>query len=143
MRTTSGRLIIGIVMAGAMVGAVAAQGRQDQTPPLVISSMVGRDLFQFYCATCHGADAKGSGPAAGALKTPPADLTIIAKRNGGLFPRAQLTAFVANGDPLVAAHGSRAMPVWGPIFRALDPSDTRATIRIDNLVAYLESLQQK
>jgi hypothetical protein len=36
------------------------------------------------------------------------------------------------------------MPVWGPIFRALDPSNERLTlIRIENLVGYLESIQAR
>jgi mono/diheme cytochrome c family protein len=33
------------------------------------------------------------------------------------------------------------MPVWGRIFRALDTSDARARVRLNNLVAYIESLQ--
>jgi len=38
-------------------------------------------------------------------------------------------------------HGSKEMPVWGDVFRFLDPSDQRAKIRVANLVAYLQSLQ--
>jgi mono/diheme cytochrome c family protein len=34
------------------------------------------------------------------------------------------------------------MPVWGPAFRALDASDTRAHVRIDGLVDYIEALQR-
>jgi hypothetical protein len=35
------------------------------------------------------------------------------------------------------------MPVWGPTFRSLDPSDTRVKVRIANLVAYIASIQAK
>ena len=105
--------------------------------------MAGPDLFQFYCATCHGPDGRGKGPVAAALKTPPADLTKIAERRGGAFPRAELVGFVSDGPALTAAHGTMDMPVWGPIFRGLDASDPRARIRIDNLVSYLESMQTK
>lgn len=121
----------------------AGAGAAQQNPPLVITSMVGRDLFQFYCATCHGRDAKGDGTVAAALKTPPADLTTIARRNGGQFPKAKVTAFVSEEQPPILSHGPREMPVWGPIFRGLDSSDTRAKLRITNLVSYIESMQVK
>ena len=35
-----------------------------------------------YCASCHGLDARGNGPAAFVLKTTPPDLTALAKRHG-------------------------------------------------------------
>ena len=135
-------LVLAIVtgIAGAPGGAAAQAQRRT---PLVIDSLVGSDLFTFYCATCHGADARGSGPLAPALRTPPADLTVIARRNGGQFPRSRITAYVSSEEPGVVAHGSRAMPVWGPIFRALDASDVRTKMRIENLVSYLESIQVK
>lgn len=115
-----------------------------RTPrPLVIASMYGRDLFEFYCAPCHGRDGKGSGPVAPALKTVPADLTGLAARNGGAFPRARITALLAGDrEADTTAHGPKEMPVWGPIFRALDPGDTTNKVRIANIVDYLDSLQK-
>ncbi len=79
-----------------------------------------------------------------ALKSHPADLTTIAARNGGVFPRARIEAFITNGPEAraVAAHGPSDMPVWGPTFRSLDPSAARVKVRISNLVDYLESLQR-
>ena len=35
------------------------------------------------------------------------------------------------------------MPVWGPIFQALDPQDRMNRIRIENVVAFIESIQTK
>jgi mono/diheme cytochrome c family protein len=106
--------------------------------------MYGRDLFEFYCATCHGRDGKGGGPAASALRVTPPDLTTIARRNGGPFPRAVVRELVTGDQQrLVPAHGSKDMPVWGPIFRALDPNDTATKVRIANIVDYIESLQPK
>ena len=35
----------------------------------------GRESFQIYCAPCHGPDAKGKGPIAKKLRTPPDNLT--------------------------------------------------------------------
>jgi mono/diheme cytochrome c family protein len=136
-----GRLLLaGVAAAAAMIPVLA---QQQKPPRLVLDSMAGADLYRFYCASCHGADGKGRGPVAAALIALPADLTTVAERNGGRFPRAKIAAFVSSGDLAIAAHGSQGMPVWGPIFRGLDPSAARTTMRIDNLVTYLESLQEK
>jgi mono/diheme cytochrome c family protein len=105
--------------------------------------MTGRDSFAFYCATCHGPGGKGDGPAAAALKTAPPDLTLLTRRAGGTYPHSQVEAFVTGAGRAVPAHGSGEMPVWGPIFRSLDPSDTRVKVRLANLVQYLESIQTR
>jgi mono/diheme cytochrome c family protein len=68
-------------------------------------------------------------------------LTTLAARNRGLFPAARVKAFIAGGPVTVPAHGSSEMPVWGPIFKVLDPSDTLADARIENVVAYIQSIQ--
>jgi mono/diheme cytochrome c family protein len=110
---------------------------------LILGSLAGHDLFEFYCATCHGRDGTGNGPAAGALRVPPPDLTTLAQRNGGTFPRAHVTALVTGDGDIPPAHGSRDMPVWGPIFRGLDPNDRLNRVRIDNIVEYLAAIQTK
>ena len=134
-----------VVIGAVLLMSTATAEQAQRTPPLVIESMAGMDLFHFYCSPCHGVDGKGHGPTAAALNTPPADLTRIAVRNGGRFPRQQIIAFVSYGNPTIAiaAHGSRDMPVWGPIFTGLDPSAIRTQVRIENLVSYLESIQTK
>jgi hypothetical protein len=79
------------------------------------------------------------------LKTPPPDLTWLALRNNGDFPRERVTQFVGGGGRnLRGSHGSNQMPVWGPIFKALEPGDERLVlIRLDNIVQYLQSIQVK
>ena len=131
-----------LLVGGVAVFADAGQKTVPGTPPLVIESMYGPDLYRHYCATCHGRDGKGKGPAAEALKVPPPDLTTIARREKGTYPADHVKAIVRGGTA-VAAHGSSEMPVWGPIFRALDPSDARVTARIDALVSHIASIQQK
>jgi mono/diheme cytochrome c family protein len=135
------------LIVGALVGAaigVRAQTTGHQNPPLVIQSVEGGDLFEFYCASCHGRDGTGNGPLAPALKNAPPDLTLIASRHGGVFPRAWVESFVMHdGTQTAPAHGSEDMPVWGSVFRGLDPSDARAAIRIANVVMYVESIQKK
>lgn len=137
------KFIVLFGLLGASALPVAAGGQQERSaPPLVISSMYGRDLYQFYCATCHGRDGKGAGPAAVSLKIPPPDLTRLGRRNGGAFSQAAVEQFITGQERMPSAHGSSDMPVWGPIFKSLDPSDARTRVRIANIVSYLESIQQ-
>jgi mono/diheme cytochrome c family protein len=130
--------VVGVVTALPVDAQVARQG----TPPIVLDSIIGGDSFLFYCAPCHGSAAKGDGPVASALTTRPTDLTSLARRNGGTFPRDRVRmTLMWTGRP-VPAHGSREMPIWGVVFRALDSSESRVRLRIDGLVAYLEALQE-
>ncbi|HEX4947264.1 MAG TPA: cytochrome c [Blastocatellia bacterium] len=99
----------------------------------------GRKLFMQYCATCHGTDAKGTGPTAKLLKKAPADLTRIEKENGK-FPFSRVQRVIA-GDDMLESHGSRDMPVWGTILRRKSGPGF-ATLEIYNLTKYLESIQQ-
>lgn len=100
-------------------------------------------MFNAYCASCHGQDGKGNGPAAPALKTPPADLAQLTLKNGGKFPELQVAQAI-KGDWMTAAHGSKEMPVWGPVFLYLAHHDPAAMqLRVRNLTKYIESIQQK
>jgi mono/diheme cytochrome c family protein len=137
--------VVAAAFCVAMALAVNAAGQitGPRASPLTIDSMYGPDLFQFYCAACHGKDGKGNGPVARMLKDAPADLTLIAKRNDGVFPKSRVESYVTGDAPGAEAHGSKDMPVWGPIFRFLDPSDLKVKIRIANIVAHLESMQMK
>jgi len=133
-----------LILAGGAVLVAVPQTTGPRNPPLVIRSLAGRDLFAFYCATCHGNKGTGEGPVAAALKSPPPDLTLLARRNGGTFPRQRVEAFVTNDrDVPTPAHGNSDMPVWGPIFRGLDRSDALVKVRIANVVTYIESIQVK
>ena len=103
----------------------------------------GKDMYLAYCASCHGMEGKGEGPAAVALKVPATNLTMLAVKNGGTYPAAHIAA-VIQGDALTAAHGSKDMPVWGPIFRTMTGhSQSQVQLRIRNLTNYLESIQAK
>jgi len=77
---------------------------------------VGKEEFESKCATCHGTSAKGDGPQSLSLPTKPADLTILAKKNGGVFPTRRVYEII-DGRQEVAAHGPRTMPVWGRFFQ--------------------------
>ena len=72
----------------------------------------GKIEFLSSCGACHGSDAKGKGPIADQLKVTPADLTQLAKKNGGVFPSNAVYEKI-DGRQEVQAHGRRDMPVWG------------------------------
>jgi len=100
-------------------------------------------MFMSYCAPCHGKTAKGDGPAASALKIAPADLTVLAKENGGKYPTNKVTA-ILSGQTDLAAHGNKEMPVWGAVFwRMSGGHEEEVQQRVANLNRYIESLQVK
>lgn len=134
-------LAVAWAVAAASAVAAGAQGPRQATPPLVPESLVGSVSFDLYCASCHGRQGRGDGPTAASLRTRPPDLTMLARNNRGSFPRERVLSFV-EGSARSAAHGSSDMPVWGPTLRALDASDARVTVRLQNLVAFVESIQQ-
>jgi mono/diheme cytochrome c family protein len=102
-------------------------------------------MFNAYCATCHGKDAKGNGPAAPALKGSPPDLTTLAHRNGGKYPATQVETVLRFGAEAYGVHGSQEMPVWGPIFGSMYESSRspEVQLRITKLTHYLGTLQVK
>jgi mono/diheme cytochrome c family protein len=130
-----GALLVSLCFASA---SDKPQVNQAQFPPTYVPS--GEVMYKQYCAACHGADAKGHGPATGSLKAPPPDLTTLADRHDGKFPYGYVSDVLLLGP--LAAHGSAAMPTWGPIFLALDKrSENAVRQRIKNLSDYLASVQ--
>jgi mono/diheme cytochrome c family protein len=109
----------------------------------LIYSVRGPDLYHAHCAPCHGSEGKGNGPVGVALKTKPADLTILAKNNGGKFPTERVLKFISGDDPSLPSHGTREMPVWGPIFHQIEEDQDFGNVRLRNLIKYLETIQQK
>ena len=113
---------------------------ENAFPPSYVPS--GGVMFKQFCASCHGLDAHGGGPAAAALKTPPPDLTTLARRHGGKFPNDYVESVLRFG-PGVTSHGSSDMPTWGPIFQYFDKRNEQAVKqRIKNLSNFLASLQE-
>jgi|SRR5690242_9901818 mono/diheme cytochrome c family protein len=111
----------------------------DQSTTLPLD---GPKIFRTYCASCHGANGKGEGPVAPALKTKVPLLTTLAQRNQGTFPTARVRHIIA-GDEGRAAHGSREMPVWGPVFHQIQNDQDLGYVRLQNVTQYLISIQQK
>jgi mono/diheme cytochrome c family protein len=103
----------------------------------------GRQLFLTYCASCHGADARGDGPMAVRLRQVPPDLTQFAARNAGVFPSVRVARIIDGRD--VASHGTREMPVWGDAFRASAAGRSEASVkeRVDAITRYLQAIQER
>lgn len=132
---------IALAFAAASISAIA----QDKSR----KPDAGKIEFQASCASCHGAAGKGDGPVATQLKTPPPDLTLLAKKNGGVFPFAKVYDAIEGAD--VASHGTREMPVWGWEYKVqageysheITTSQESVQRRILALLEYLNQLQQK
>jgi len=130
--------------------AVAQDQTQDQTQKTVkhvaikaTSPVSGKEMFTAYCAVCHGTDGKGTGPAASALKVPPADLTQLSKNNGGKYPSLKVSGAI-KGTSDLPAHGSKDMPVWGELFWTMSHGNGgEVQQRVVNLTGYIQSLQAK
>ena len=137
-------LAILLTLAIAQQAAPAQNGTSVKHVPITKTSPTsGKEMFNSYCAVCHGTDGKGGGPAASAMKTPPTNLTDLAKNSGGKYPAPHVAA-VIRGQATTASHGSQDMPVWGPLFSSISQGhEAQVQQRIANLVGYGETLQAK
>lgn len=126
-----------------LVGIASSQKKSvEKVPVRHTSAASGSQMYLAYCASCHGREGKGDGPAASALKMPPTNLTLLAKHNNGTFPRNQVYEAIS-GQHNITAHGSKEMPVWGNLFRSFDPHEGMTMLRLNNLTDFVASLQQK
>jgi len=144
--STSLTLIFGFLLVAGSSIAFAADEPGSKTIKKVnarpTETLNGVDLFKEYCAVCHGNGAKGDGPAADALKKKPADLTQLARKNGGTFPELHVMNYI-KGQDVVAAHGTRDMPIWGSIFSQMSPNPDLVQVRTYALLKYIEQMQAK
>jgi mono/diheme cytochrome c family protein len=142
------RAIVVVVALGLGLSGTYVAAQQAQQQPQIKKGVVkptpaddGQLMFQEYCTACHGKAGKGDGPAVPALKKAPADLTTLSARNGGVFPAVKVSRYIDGADEL-AAHGSRDMPVWGPVFRSLAGGTGTEALRVRNLTDFVKSIQK-
>lgn len=138
-----------LIVAAAMIpvtsyAAAAAKDKFD----------LGKREFESKCALCHGKSGKGDGGVTDLLKKAPPDLTLLSRKNGGVFPFERVSA-VIDGREWIKGHGERDMPFWGAEYktesvRAAEyyvdvPYDMEmyARTRILALIDYLNRLQAK
>ena len=133
MRTAS------LLCALALLGWNVSAGAADYV------AMSGKDLYGRFCASCHGATGRGDGPVAASFKVEVPDLTLIARRAKGVYPRDRIEKII-DGRYIVGAHGTRTMPVWGEDFGRLElgnPDAERSTrVIIQRLADYVWLLQK-
>jgi len=138
MMITTRRIFLLAVLLAASPGVQAT----DLNPFLDYN---GNQLFQRFCASCHGQFGYGDGPVATSIKGLIPDLTQLSKRSGGRFPADRVREII-DGRAVLPAHGTRPMPVWGYELEAQVPEDqpSRAVAQglIDRLVDYLRSIQR-
>lgn len=129
----------------AVAAILSSQFLVSPVPAQDLSSYSGEELYQRFCASCHGRQGYGDGPAAEALSVMMPDLTRLYRRHGNRFPEDQVRRSVIGSDEL-PAHGSRLMPVWGYEFAAGLGGDEQAqqaaAAIIDRLLGYLREIQQ-
>jgi mono/diheme cytochrome c family protein len=136
------RTIVAVALALLLPAGVSAQTAERKAPVVKkvgaanIQPSDGQQMFNSYCAACHGTAGRGDGPAAAALTPIPSDLTVFAKKRGGAFSAKDFDDKVT-GLGMSQAHGSTDMPVWGPILRQLGNNE----LRVFNLRNYVASLQ--
>jgi mono/diheme cytochrome c family protein len=137
------RLFLCALIVLVAITLTLAQTTIKKTPARYTNPASGQDMFKAYCASCHGLDGKGNGPAASAMKQPVPDLTQLSKKNAGKFPSDHI-ASVISGDTNSHSHGSADMPVWGPVFMGVSQGhEGQVQLRIHNLGDYIASIQAK
>lgn len=129
-----------LIASCALTMMIFTDGQAGEAPDLS-----GAQLFQQFCASCHGREAHGDGPAAQAMKVKVPDLTRISARNSGKFP-ASLVQATIDGRKLKPSHGSADMPVWGWEFYGFAGDDGARRKRVDDTIAalvdFLRTIQQ-
>ena len=132
-----------LTIASAAVLLVAAC-----TPEEMPQASDGRALFMENCAVCHGVGAKGDGTMARAMAKPPANLTLIAVRNGDVFPRAKVMSTI-DGYAKSDINGPN-MPEFGALlegdlvpFDSGDGVQTPTPRKLVALLEYIESIQAR
>lgn len=139
---TFGPMVGGLLLV-ILLSSTQAQNTQSHESTRLIDSIQGPALYAAYCTVCHGKDGKGGGPLAKSLKVALPDLTRVAMRNGGKFPMARIQRIISGEEPLPAGHGTREMPVWGPIFSQVAWDQDLGRVRVDNVARYIEGMQVK
>jgi mono/diheme cytochrome c family protein len=140
-------MVVVAFVTSVSAGVVGAQSLAEPDEAALDTGLaeMGAEIFQRRCASCHGVEARGHGPASGALKVPPSDLTQIAHRRGGEFPNGEIALFI-DGRFDLPAHGSRDMPIWGArLGEAIPESSLAEEIvrgKIATLIEYLKSIQR-
>ncbi len=132
-----------LLSVALIIGAIHPLAAQEGPDEAVLSE--GKSDFEWHCTNCHGPNGKGDGPMAKLLIEPPADLTAIAKANGGTFPFWRVYRIIL-GKQAVPGHESFQMPEFWKRF-SRDQKDwdypLPPHVRVLLLTHYVETLQKQ
>jgi mono/diheme cytochrome c family protein len=108
-----------------------------------ISPTDGKGMYSNYCAPCHGVNGKGNGPFASSLKRTPPDLSLLSRKNNGVFPEKHVIGVIGRGTS-ASGHDRAGMPDWAQTLDKIDQTNKMDTpLRISNLSKYVGTLQSK
>ncbi len=146
-RTAAAACLIVISCVIAIACARAARA-QDQPSADASQLAAGRGDFIKHCAPCHGTNGKGHGPEVNVIPDiKPADLTLIERKNGGVFPTQEVIDTI-DGRKKIPSHERFDMPFWGVNFQEegkefTPESEAKSNARIQAIVTYVETIQVK
>ena len=86
-----------LLTAAIVIGGTACAWAQGLNDP--------KAEYLSHCAGCHGDGAKGDGPLSTRLTIKPADLTVLSRKNKGVFPVSAVYAAV-DGRNAIPSHGA-------------------------------------
>jgi mono/diheme cytochrome c family protein len=133
------RVLLTVVGSGLLAGSAALA-----FDAVTLDDYSGAELFDRFCASCHGSEAHGDGPVSRSLNVAVPDLTTIAARYGE-FPAGLIRDVIDGRGIDKRAHGTRTMPVWGYEFWVEEGADVNAqrAVReaINRLVEHVQSVQ--
>ena len=136
-----------IAVAVSVVGlGITASAQQPTKTGSKANIVAGKELFLERCSLCHGVKADGNGSsydpdsAEPSKRVPPADLTVLSKRNAGTFPTNRVRNAIFNKGS-IPAHGTPEMPAWGNVFYDLKSRPQVYEERVRDLTAFIESVQ--
>ena len=131
-----------LVLLVSIAISASAQTTPQRQPP--IRPVDGTTIFRNNCAACNGLEGRGDGPVSKTLKRNVPDLTRLSQRNNGAFPAIQVrTTIMLGANDLLPTHGSKTMPIWGPIFQEIEFDRDLGNVRLENITKYLESIHRK
>lgn len=129
--------LLAVVLVVLGVGRVGAAEGPDAK-----AAAKGKLIYQRYCGSCHGPEARGDGPIAADLRVPPTDLTRLAEKNGGKFPFEAVVRAI-DGRKETRGHGAPDMPVWGEVFpKTAGTESPSVSSAVGRITHYLWTLQK-
>lgn len=155
MTRTKGLLVIGLAaVVAASLGPAASAGKSADTKadaapaealrvqPWHLLQHSGAELYQEMCASCHGAEGEGSGPAARSLTVYPPPLNTLDRAG---VPQEHWTYVIQ--APCEDSHhwgpqGAETMPCWSRVFRQALGNDAAAMLITAKLTNHLQEIQE-